>query len=229
MELRLWKKGGLAALGWSDLDQERVNAQMTVTRFCALTGIPRASWYRWRAASSSVKGPWPTPVQDRVEADAKQLAGTWQGWWGHRKIADLLRTDPGREEASDSTVFRVLDRNGLALQADYTGQVRHLAGVRKETFIAPPTRRNRLWQADFSEYETAAAGVWNLGGVIDYWARVNLACTVTVTKTTVDAIGFFETALAEVEVLLGVSWIDDLTDHDTVEIHRLRIVTDIHT
>ena len=69
----------------------------------------------------------------------------------------------------------------------------------------PPTQRNRLWQADFSEFETLGAGTWNLGGVVDCWAKVNLACTLTVTKTTKDAVAFFEAALAEVEVLLGVT------------------------
>jgi len=120
----------------------------------------------------------------------------------------------------------VLARNGLALPANYTAQVRQAAGVRKETFLTPPTRRNRLWQADFSEFETAAAGSWNLGGVVDYWARVNLACTVTVTKTTTQAVGFFEAALDEVEVLLGCTWVEDLVDPHTGEIGTLRIVTD---
>lgn len=211
--------------GFADLEAERVNAGLTVTRFCELTGIPRPTWYRWRAATSSTKGPWPTPTLDRIEADAKDLAGRWEGW-GHRKIAELLRTDPERADASDSSVYRVLARNNLTLPPGYDGEVRQLAGVRKETFIAPPTRRNRLWQADFSEFETAGQGTWNLGGVVDYWAKVNLACTVTVTKTTNDAIAFFEAALAQVEVILGVTWIEDLTDPGTGEIGKLRLVTD---
>jgi transposase InsO family protein len=201
---------------------------MTVTGFCDQLGIPRSSWYRWRSAGTGTKGPWPTPVQDAVEADAKTLAGDFDGW-GHRKLAELKRVgidqvNPG--EVSDSTMYRVLDRNGLCLPANYTAEVRQLAGIRKETFIDPPTRRNRLWQADFSEYETSGAGTWNLGGVVDYWAKVNLACEVTIRKTTKDAIWFFEAALAEVEVLLGVTWIEDLTDPDTGEIAKLRIVTD---
>ena len=61
---------------------------------------------------------------------------------------------------------------------------------------------------------------------MDYWGKVNLACDVSVTKTTPDAIAFFETALAEVEAMLGVTWIEDLTDPDTGEIHKLRLVTD---
>lgn len=201
---------------------------MTVTGFCGVTGIPRATWYRWRAASSTKKGPWPTPTQDAIETDAKTLAADWEGW-GHRKLAELKRVGIGEIEAgpvSDSTMYRVLARNGLALPANYTGEVRQLAGVRKETFIDPPARRNRLWQADFSEFETAGAGVWNLGGVVDYWAKVNLACEVTVRKTTDDAITFFEAALDEVETLLGMSWVEDLTDPVTGEIGTLRLVTD---
>ena len=62
--------------------------------------------------------------------------------------------------------------------------------------------------------------------VVDYWGKVCLACDVSVTKTTIDAIAFLETALAEVEALAGVTWIEDLTDPDTGEIHKLRLVTD---
>lgn len=199
-----------------------------MTRFCEVLGIPRPTWYRWRAAGSTTKGPWPTPAQDAVELDAKALASTWEGW-GHRKLAALKRVGIDDIEAgtvSGSTMYRVLDRNGLCLPAGYTAEVRQLAGVRKEAFIAPPTRRNRLWQADFSEYETAAAGTWNLGGVVDYFAKVALAGEVSVRKTTTDAIEFFETALDEVEVLLGVTWVEDLTDPVTGEIGTLRLVTD---
>lgn len=114
----------------------------------------------------------------------------------------------------------------MCLPANYTGEVRQLAQVRKETFIEPPVRRNRLWQADFSEFETNAGGTWNLGGVVDYWAKVNLACTVSLTKTSPDAITMLETALDHVEELLGVTWVEDLTDPDTGEIGKLRIVTD---
>lgn len=201
---------------------------MTVTRFCEITGIPRATWYQWQAASTSSKGPWPTPAQDAVEADAKTLASDWVGW-GHRKLAELKRlgidtVEPG--PVSDATMYRVLRRNGLSLPANHTGQVRQAAGVRKETFIAPPTRRNRLWQADFSEFGTTGAGTWNLGGVVDYWAKVNLACEVTIRRTTDDAIGFFEATLTDIEILLGICWVEDLTDPDTGEIAKPKIVTD---
>lgn len=201
---------------------------MTVVAFCETLGIPRPTWYRWRLAGSSVKGPWPTPAQDAVEADAKSLAASWDAW-GHRKLAELKRVgidDVPAGPVSDSTMYRALKRNGLCLPVGHTAEVRQLAGARREAFIDPPTRRNRLWQADFSEFETLGAGTWNLGGVVDYVAKVNLACTVTLTKTTKEAIAFFDAALAEVEVLLGVSWVDELTDRETGEIGKLTIVTD---
>ena len=48
----------------------------------------------------------------------------------------------------------------------------------------------------------------------------------SIRKTTKDAIVFFEAALDEVETLLGITWVEDLTDPDTGEIGTLRIVTD---
>lgn len=221
------ERGG-ALPGFDELEAARVAAGMTVVGFCEQLGIPRPTWYRWRAAGSRRKGPWPTPAQDAIEADAKALAAAWDAW-GHRKLAELKRVgidDITAGPVSDSTMYRVLRRNGLALPVGHTAEVRQLAGVRREAFIEPPIRRNRLWQADFSEFETLGAGVWNLGGVVDYWAKVNLACTVSVTKTTNDAIAFFEAALAEVEVLLGVDWLQDLADRETGELGTLTIVTD---
>jgi transposase InsO family protein len=58
-----------------------------------------------------------------------------------------------------------------------------MAKARRAVFEVPPTRRNRLWQTDFSEFETTAGGDWQLGGVVDYVAKVNLACPLTPTQT----------------------------------------------
>ena len=127
---------------------------------------------------------------------------------------------------SDSAKCRDLARNGLVLPAINTVEACQTARALQEAFTDPPTRRNRLWQADFSEFETNGACSWNLYGVADYWAKVSLACTVTVTKIAADATGFLEAALAEVESLLRIAWIEDLTDPDTGEIGSLRLVTD---
>ena len=52
--------------------------------------------------------------------------------------------------------------------------LQHLAQARRDVFVEPVTRRNRVWQADFSEFETGTEGVWRLGGIVDYAAKVVL-------------------------------------------------------
>ena len=99
---------------------------MSVRRFCEVTGIPRATWYRWRAGGATSNGPWATPAQDVVEADAKAPAAAWEDW-GHRKLAELKRLgidDIAAGAVSDSTMYRMLWRNGLCLPANHTAAVR---------------------------------------------------------------------------------------------------------
>ena len=120
---------------------------------------------RWRLVEGPVVHAGP-----RHSRGGREGAGGGLARWGHRKLAALKRVGidditPG--SVSDSTMYRVLARNGLSLPANDTGDVRQAAGARREAFICPPARRNRLWQADFSEYETAAGGTWNLGAVVD--------------------------------------------------------------
>lgn len=61
-------------------------------------------------------------------------------------------------------MHRALRRIGLCL---WWGTTRGPPSrrVRRQAFIVPPTRRNRLWQVDISVFETLGAGRWNRGGV----------------------------------------------------------------
>ncbi len=92
MELRLWKKGGLAAWSFADLDALRDETAMTVTRFCEVAGIPRPTWYRWQQAGSASKGSWaaghqldsrsrrPRHRRDRHPADRHRQRPVPQVW-----------------------------------------------------------------------------------------------------------------------------------------------------
>lgn len=101
-----------------------------------------------------------------------------------------------------------------------------MAKARRAVFEVPPTRRNRLWQTDFSEFETTAGGDWQLGGVVDYVAKVNLACPLTPTQTARDAVAKIEAAMAEAERLVGTTLLEDCVDVETGEIEPLVIVSD---
>jgi putative transposase len=185
---------------------------MTITRFCRVVGLPERTYYdrraRHRVGQTAVRGPWPTPAQDRVAERVIEMALAFP-MWGHRKIAWLCRHDG--LQVSDATCLRVLRAAGLVLPIDYVTERRDLAKARREAFVQAPTRRNRVWQTDFFELETSGGGTWRSGDVIDYVTKLVLAGPVTATQTTTDAINAIEDARCQVNDLLGRPLIDDIT------------------
>lgn len=117
-------------------------------------------------------------------------------------------------------------RRDLLQPIAYQAERRQLARERREAFIDPPARRNRVWQFDFSEFETASGGTWRLGGTTDYWAKMVLGCRVATTQTAVDMTRALESAIATAEALLPGSLLDDCVNSDTGEIEPVNVVTD---
>jgi putative transposase len=153
-----------------------------------------------------VKGPWPTPAVDAAEALAAKYAADWPAW-GHRKIAAMMRADG--HQASTSTVERALRRRGLLLPRGFRADRKSWAALRRKVFHDPPTERNRVWQTDFSEFETAGGGIWRICAVIDYATKYCLAARITPTGRGVDALACLDAAVDEAERVLGL---DDLRD-----------------
>lgn len=204
----------------------RTEAAVSVSRFCELIGVPRRTYHHWLArhrVGNPTKGPWPAPVVDRIEPEVAKYATEWAAW-GHRKVWALMGHD-GHDVGSASSVARAMARRGLLQPVAYQAERRQLAQARRAVFVDPPTRRNRVWQMDFSEYETSTGGIWRLGGVVDYWAKQALACRVAATQTAPDLIAAIETAIDEAEALLGHTLIEDCVTGDG-EIQPLAIVTD---
>lgn len=204
----------------------RVDEGLSVKRITDLLGIPRATWYRHRAkhlAGEPAKGPWPAPVTERIEPLAAKVAEEYPAW-GHRKVWAMLRYDD--VHASPRTVARALARRGLLLPVRYQAERRQLAQARRAVFVDPPRRRNRVWQLDFTEFETTSGGTWRLAGIVDYHAKVNLACPVTATCRAPDAVAALEAARLEAGSLLGRPLLEDLVDVETGELTPIAVVTD---
>jgi putative transposase len=88
--------------------------------------------------------------------------------------------------------------------------------LRKRVFHDPPTERNRVWQMDFSEFETARGGIWRICAVIDYATKYCLAATVTPTSRGQDALACLRRAVVEAERVLAL---DDLrTDRGEMDV-----------
>ncbi|MGY4649678.1 transposase InsO family protein [Mycobacterium sp. URHB0021] len=104
----------------------------------------------------------------------------------HRKIAALMRADGHR--VTNSSVARALRRRGLLLPQGFRADRKSWAALRRRVFRDPPTERNRVWQTDFSEFETTNCGIWRICAVIDYATRYCLAIIVTSTGRGADAL-----------------------------------------
>ena len=211
---------------FEDLEMIRTEAQLPVSRFCELIGLPRRTYHYRLAkhrAGEPTKGPWPAPVVDRIEPLVGKYAGDWDAW-GHRKIWALARHD-GHDVGSVSSVGRAMARRGLLQPVRYQAERRQLAQARKAVFVDPPVRRNRVWQMDFSEFETTTGGIWRIGAVCDYWAKPALAGRVAATATATDLIASLVAAIAAAEDLLGHPLIlDCVNDQDMIE--PIAVVTD---
>ncbi|WP_330252377.1 transposase family protein [Nocardia sp. NBC_00565] len=110
-------------------------------------------------------------------------------------------------EVSTSTVQRALRRRGLLLPQGYRADRKSWAMLRRKVFHDPPTQRNRVWQTDFSEFETSDGGIWRICAVIDYATKYCLAITVTPTARGADALACLRLAVTEAERILDL---DDL-------------------
>jgi putative transposase len=205
----------------------RQDAGLSVARFCALAEIPESSWYRRRArvrsGQEAIKGPWPAPKRREMEAVVHWLALRYPAW-GYRKIWALAVARG--YQVSMSTVYRIMFERGLVHEVRYQAERRELAKARRAVFHDPPTRRNRVWQTDFSELETRAGGIWQMGGVVDYVSKFCLTCPVTATKTWREAVACLEAARAHASEVLGRPLIEDLIDPDSGEPHAIVVVSD---
>jgi hypothetical protein len=151
----------------------RTEADITVSRFAELIGIPRRTYTRRRArwvAGEPAKGPWPAPTVDRIEPTVAKLAEEFPAW-GHRKIWALHNLDHPNEVVSQSSVRRAMARRDLLQPVGYQRERRELAKARRAAFVEPPTHRNQVWQLDFTEFETTRDGRWQIAGCTDYVAK----------------------------------------------------------
>ena len=210
---------------FATLELIRIEGRISVARFCARLGIPSSTWYHWRAGELRGRPVrrWPAPVVDAIEPAAAETAHKYSAW-GHRKIWAMLRADGVRVSAS--SVRRALKRRNLLLPVRYQAERRQLAVRRRAVFLAAPSRRNRVWQTDFSEFETAGGGTWRISAVVDYATKTCLTATVTPTSAARDAIETIGLAIAEAELLLGRELPADCVAPGTDMLQPLAIVSD---
>lgn len=108
----------------------------------------------------------------------------------------------GWDLSSAFSVRRAMARRGLPQPVRCQAERRQLARTRRAVLVVP-SLQNPVWQADFSEFDTAAQGTWQLGGVVDCVTKVALACPLSATQTAADLCAAFDAAEARASELAG--------------------------
>jgi putative transposase len=198
---------------------------MATARLLRRLGIPSSTWYYRRSCELAGRPArrWPTPVLDAIEEPAAELCERYSAW-GHRKIWAMLRADGVKVSAS--SVARAMKRRDLLLPIRYQRERRAFAAARKAAFAEPPARRNRVWQMDFTEFETTCGGTWRICCVVDYATKIVLCAHISATAKGRDAVAALREAIARAEELLLHPLLGDCVDLETGELERLRVVTD---
>lgn len=200
---------------------------MPISRFAAILGIPESTYRNWAKRAQRAeqaersKGPWPTPAQDQVAQAVVELAERWPRW-GHQRIAATLR---GRGlDCSDSTVQRVMAKNGLLNEARDGSQRRELEGLRRRALSPTPTRRNQVWVLDVGEVDTPSGMIWRFTGVADYATRYEFPWRLNESANRQDAVEALQLAIDDAEELLGLPLAEDLVSADQPQ--RIRLIVD---
>jgi putative transposase len=142
----------------------RVESQSRCKRKLLLRlGVPRSTYYRWRKGSERGKRrtPWNqiTPNEERrilsVARDSPDLSS--------RQLAAWI-TDTEGFAVSESTVYRILRREGLVKRQDT-----ELAAAKE--YHTKTTRPHQMWATDASYFKVVGWGYYYLVTVMDDYSR----------------------------------------------------------
>ncbi len=164
-------------------------SDLSVRRTCEQLGIHRSTFYRWYRAYSehgyeglidkkpTERRQWnriPDSVRDQV-LDAALATPELSP----RELACRI-TDRERYFLSESSVYRILKAHDLITSPAY------ILMSADDKFRNPTTRRNEMWQTDFTYLRVVGWGWYYLSTVIDDYSRKVLAWMLSPTMTAGD-------------------------------------------
>jgi transposase InsO family protein len=137
-------------------------------------GIPRSTYYAWRqreetAGMAGLRDGKPAAqrIWNRLREEEVQTVLDVARKYPEESPRELAFriTDAGRFSVSESTVYRILKREGLILPA-MTEEVRAAKEYHQKT-----TRVHQMWQTDLTYFFVPGWGWYYLGGIIDDYSR----------------------------------------------------------
>ena len=140
-------------------------------------GVPKSTYYRWRtgtAPRSSRRVPW-----NRLTEGERQKVLTVardSPAWSSRQVARWI-TDNDDFSVSESTVFRILKREGLVRRIEVPVPA-------SDEYRHKTTTPHQLWATDASYFRVAGWGYYYMVTVLDDFSRFILAWRLQVDMTT---------------------------------------------
>ncbi len=170
-------------------------------------GIPKSTYYRWRTPTTPrppQRVPWNRLTQD--ERQKVLTVARASPAWSSRQVARWI-TDNDDFSVSESTVFRILKREGLVRRIEVPvpadNEYRHKT-----------TAPHQLWATDASYFRVAGWGYYYMVTVLDDHSRFILAWRLQVDMTTPSLIEVVQDAV-------------DLTGMTDVQVEdRTRLLSD---
>jgi len=181
-------------------------------KLLAALQIPKSTYYRWRAqqlqgrldiATESSRVPWNKLLpqeEDLVLATAREAPE-----WSSRQLAAWI-TDHQRLSVGESTVYRLLQREGLVKPPE----IKLLAGKEYQRKTTAP---HQMWATDASYFRVVGWGYYYMVTVIDDYSRFILAwklqldmtadSLIEVVQLAIDATGMTEVPVADRTKLLS--------------------------
>jgi putative transposase len=179
--------------------------------------VPRSTYYRWkeRFERSGIAGlqdhqPSPQTVWNRLTDQETETVLDFAHQFPDQSPRELACqiTDEGRFSVSESSVYRILKRNGLITPA-----VVEQTPAGKE-FHRKTIRVHEMWQTDFTYFFVSGWGWYYVGGIVDDYSRYLITYDLVPDMTGQTSSDLVETA-AEITGM-----------HDVPVRHKVKLLSD---
>ncbi len=153
-------------------------------------GVPKSTYYRWRAGTRSPgRSHRRIPWNRLTEGERRKVLAVARSSpaWSSRQIAAWI-TDNDGFSVSESTVFRILKREGLVRRLE----LRQPAG---SEYRHKTTAPHQLWATDASYFRVAGWGYYYMVTVMDDFSRFILAWRLQVDMTSASLIEVVQDAV----------------------------------
>ena len=153
-------------------------------------GVPKSTYYRWRAGTRSPgRSHRRIPWNRLTEGERRKVLAVARSSpaWSSRQIAAWI-TDNDGFSVSESTVFRILKREGLVRRLE-------LPQPAGKEYHHKTTAPHQLWATDASYFRVAGWGYYYMVTVMDDFSRFILAWRLQVDMTSASLIEVVQDAV----------------------------------